>query len=507
MEKLEIPEICALQLKKKWNLKWIVMHLIQIWKWIFRKKKNTRLGELDLSDNGIGQEGVTKIALMIHENQFITRLDLSNNQLSNEGAKILGQMLQENRVLTYLNLSGNNFQESDATFIATGIEFNERLVELDVSHNNFSEDGAMHIGKALGTNPLLKKLNLGWNHIRRKGAVTICKGLVKNDTLTEINLSWNGFGYEGALALGQALKRNKCLISLDISNNRINWQGAVFISSGLQVNPTLETLRIGTNPLTTTGCMDIINAISHEESAISYLDLTDVPVVGEFEIMAQMLQRSRNLTYIHGGVVSNHDILGRRLEAAVDPLQQVINYMQNNSLRPMELFRSFDKQVIFRIGESNFMDRLQRSGINLKKGEIEQVVGRVDKAEKDQHGISYSKLVNALKEQKLKQRQNKKKEIKEKQKLKEYHMRILNPDGEDISESDTTKNDKNDPNENGFNDLDWKSSFSLKSVSFASMAASRASFSGPATTTEKPSKKLQQQPRRQSDSFSFNKKR
>ena len=39
-----------------------------------------------------------------------------------------------------------------------------------------------------------------------------------------------------------------------------------------------------------------------------------IPVIGDFELMAMMVRQSRpDFRYIHGGLVSSHDIIGQRL--------------------------------------------------------------------------------------------------------------------------------------------------------------------------------------------------
>ena len=42
--------------------------------------------------------------------------------------------------------------------------------------------------------------------------------------------------------------------------------------------------------------------------------MQEIPVIGEFEMMAHAIQRIRpQFHYRHGGIVSTHDVLGQRL--------------------------------------------------------------------------------------------------------------------------------------------------------------------------------------------------
>ncbi|XP_064629309.1 leucine-rich repeat-containing protein 74B-like [Lineus longissimus] len=393
--------------------------------------KNTRLEKVDLSDNSIGEEGALYVADMLCENDYITEIDLSHNQLGTRGAIALGQMMRENRSLQYLNLTASNFGEEDARYISIGIASNDSITHLNLSHNNFSEEGAQYIGKIIAQNICMTHLDLSWNKIRRKGAVTLCKGLELNCVLTSVDLSWNGFGYEGALAIGQLLKKNKTILELNLSNNRINWQGALFLMSGLKWNRTLEILRLGKNPLTTTGCMDLLEGLSHPESKVYYLDLTDVPVISAFEMMAEAIRISRPFDFKHGGVVMSHDTLGERHEKYKDPMQRVIEYMQANEIRPLEMFRAFDKSVNFKMGKKAFQERLKKTGLHFTHGDIDDLMRALKKAGGDDlgstKGVTYAKLSRGVMNQKLVEREEKKRAIMEEEKLKRYHKNLLNP--------------------------------------------------------------------------------
>lgn len=46
---------------------------------------------------------------------------------------------------------------------------------------------------------------------------------------------------------------------------------------------------------------------------ISSNHLQNVPVIAAFEHLAFMINKSREFSYKHGGVVNSHDVLGQRL--------------------------------------------------------------------------------------------------------------------------------------------------------------------------------------------------
>ncbi|XP_013383646.1 leucine-rich repeat-containing protein 74B [Lingula anatina] len=363
---------------------------------------NTTIVHLDLEGNKLEAPGALVMSQVLVYNQFITHVNLAKNNMGAAHPTIrasvpLSEVMKRNMEIKHLNLSDNNFTEEDAKYFALGIEGNDQITELDLSNNHFQEKGAQYIGKALGENRSIERLNLSWNHIRRRGAVSICRALQKNKTLVYLDLSWNGLGYEGSLALGQVLKRNRWLKELNISNNRISHRAAEFIANGLRRNSTLEVLKIGMNPLTTNGAQNIIESVSCTCSAIKELDMSGVPVLGEFEFMAGAIQQSRQFKYTHGGTVSNHDAIGRKPNAAVDPMRKVIAHMQSMNLRPLELFRSMDKEKMYNMNKESFRQRLKNADMGLYKGDLEEVLALV--SESKQGGVNAAELSRGMKNQ------------------------------------------------------------------------------------------------------------
>lgn len=90
-----------------------------------------------------------------------------------------------------------------------------------------------------------------------------------------------------------------------------------------------------------------------------YIYKQNIPVTGEFEMMARAINETRPFDYEHGGIVNSHDVLGQRYDKKIDPMQKIIMFMKDRSLRPTELFRNFDKSVANYISHENFQERLK----------------------------------------------------------------------------------------------------------------------------------------------------
>lgn len=233
------------------------------------------------------------------------------------------------------------------------------MVHLDLSKNDFSEDGAVHLGRAIGANNSVEELDLGWNQIRKKGAVAICNGLSRNYCISVVNLAWNGFGYEGAVAVGEMLRGNKYLRELDISNNRINWEGALQVMKGLKENDTLEVLKIGYNPLTMTGCLDILEAVDNPISVCNTVGFDGIPVNRKIIYMMERLQKNRAFKMTHGGILESEDVFGKRMVLRCDPLKLLIQFLSDKGIRPVDLFRTFDKDNQHKVSREQFIQGLK----------------------------------------------------------------------------------------------------------------------------------------------------
>lgn len=388
--------------------------------------RNTCVEKLGLRDNCISPDASMYVGDMLRSNLYISSLNLSENDLGSLGAAAIGDMLAVNIGLTHLILSRCKLKDSDAAFIAGGIERNERLVYVDLSHNEFREEGAMLIGKAIGINSSIEYLSVAWNHVRRRGAVELCKALKRNYSVTVADLSWNGLAYDGALAVSACLKTNRYLRELNIASNRIDWKGASHIAAGLRENSTLEVLKIGQNPLTMTGCFEIVQAASAASSELELLDLDGIPINNKIAYAAERISRTREFALSHGGIIETNDVLGEKLTRAEDPLNLLMQYMDDKDLRPLDLFRTFDKVRDHVVTKEQFIQGLRKAKAPLELWQIRKVIEALDKD--DAGNISYRKLNVGMKEKKLQNKLDDRKAERERRQDKERRRLLMNPE-------------------------------------------------------------------------------
>ena len=108
--------------------------------------------------------------------------------------------------LTELNLFNDDIGDGGAEHIAGALKCNTTLLQLNLGFNNIGEDGAKHIADALKYNTTLQTLDLGGNDIGDNGAKHIAGALNINTTLKTLNLGFNNIGDDGARELYNAIQ-------------------------------------------------------------------------------------------------------------------------------------------------------------------------------------------------------------------------------------------------------------------------------------------------------------
>ena len=94
--------------------------------------RNSSILSLNLSSNGIREDGAICVSKMMTDNCFITELDLSENDLRTQGAYAVSDMLRKNSELLELNVAGNKFHDKDAEPIVEAMKENYTLKALNL---------------------------------------------------------------------------------------------------------------------------------------------------------------------------------------------------------------------------------------------------------------------------------------------------------------------------------------------------------------------------------------
>ncbi|XP_074657398.1 uncharacterized protein LOC141910602 [Tubulanus polymorphus] len=348
-------------------------------------KDNITLEKIDLQGNWMEADGGRYIAKMMEDNYYITELVLADNKLGTEGAYHISRMLTVNTTLRKIDLSENGLEDRDSEYFAEVLDDNKVLSYLRLSGNAFGIRSGHVLGQAIAGNDTLEHLDLSWNEIRRSGAIAIAQGLKENVRIKSCDLSWNGFGEEGGLAIAEALTVNSTLIELDLTGNRLNIVCAEKIAKALGINDCLQTLKIGNNPISTAGAISIVSAINaSESSAITVLDLTDIPVEFEFIRIVEEIQMKRQFQVVHGNLMRSGNTTADIGKPGVDPnvkdpLIVLKEHIVVNDLRIVDALKKFDPGDTLCVSPDNFMQALSELEIRYKRSQINDITHKLDK--------------------------------------------------------------------------------------------------------------------------------
>jgi len=184
---------------------------------------------LDLSCNGIGNDGTWKLAPALKDLTNLESLLLSKNQIGDDGASEIGHQLPDS--LKILDMRDNDVADVGAEMVAAAL-VKSRLERLMLANNKIGSPGATALSQVVVQSSSLIELDLNGNGIGDDGAAALAKSLVvpsadgqeapterKTASLTTLRLKDNKIGDAGAGAFVEHLDRNRKLVTLDLAGN------------------------------------------------------------------------------------------------------------------------------------------------------------------------------------------------------------------------------------------------------------------------------------------------
>ncbi|XP_050458578.1 ran GTPase-activating protein 1 [Cataglyphis hispanica] len=229
---------------------------------------NSRLTELDLSDNAFGPIGIQGLANLLTSSPCYTlqELRLNNNGLGISGGKMLAKALEkclENSskegaplALKVFIVGRNRLENEGAQALASVFEKLKTLEEVVMQQNGIYHIGIAAIAQGLSANPNLRVLNLNDNTIGLKGAKALAKVLPLFRGLEELNLGDCLLKTKGALVLAKTLEihgNHTSLKYLDLSNNELRMDAGNAIAEATYDKTLLTNLQLDGNCFGTEG--------------------------------------------------------------------------------------------------------------------------------------------------------------------------------------------------------------------------------------------------------------
>ena len=148
----------------------------------------TGTGVLDLSQCGITDGLVKKIAAGLTENSPLKQLDLSRNEITSVGAAHIFRSLEHNTRLDKLLLSHNSqLALGDSEMFGSRLKkllaTNKSLTVLDLSECDVTDKVAQHIARGLAENKSLKALGVDSKHLTHGGITCIYQSLKQTEAM------------------------------------------------------------------------------------------------------------------------------------------------------------------------------------------------------------------------------------------------------------------------------------------------------------------------------------
>ena len=152
-------------------------------------KINHTLKYLHIAGNPIGDDGISAISDSLHFNTTLIQLVARTCKFCVKGAESLAKMLQVNKILTHLDISNNDIGDDGITAVTCSVQANTTLLELTAFKCEFHSKGLQSIDEMLKNNKTLKKLDIAYNGDEDVVISKVVDTFFKSDcNLIELNL-------------------------------------------------------------------------------------------------------------------------------------------------------------------------------------------------------------------------------------------------------------------------------------------------------------------------------
>ena len=150
-------------------------------------RKSTKLEQLEIDNNKIGDVGLISIADAIqHSVAPIRMLDLRDCHISDVSVCILAKSLEKNAQLQKLYLGWNKIGDDGVKAISKTLESNTSLLELCLWNTEMGDDGLAALSQAIGVNKTIQRVLLSHNkRFTLKGVRAFAHGIQQNISLRE----------------------------------------------------------------------------------------------------------------------------------------------------------------------------------------------------------------------------------------------------------------------------------------------------------------------------------
>ena len=222
---------------------------------------------------------------VIENSEYIEELNLSNNGINNNGMNIIAEKLIHCPEIKQIKLGGNHITEFDCLQILTHCK---KLTLIDINTNMFGDAGAISFANAIVNCENISRIVLNNNDIGPDSIGRLAEVFENLRYLTSINLSTNRLGSTGVTILARHLIKYLRIFSLDISYNHIGDGGADNIAYALPYCNSLTNLDLCGNQITDDGANCLKNVLTRCFLRYINLDKNKITIEGS-DSLAEVL--------------------------------------------------------------------------------------------------------------------------------------------------------------------------------------------------------------------------
>ena len=256
------------------------------------------LYSLNLSNNKIGSSGILNAYLFFLKNTSLNTFLISHNLLGDKGTTLLVDYLLKNQklFLRSLDISFNGIQDNGVRFFCEYLKSNTKLISLFIGGNYIRDEGIAILTETLFENNLNKisYLFLENNALTSKSADSLSKIISYFPFINSISLKTNKIKDDGVFKLFKNLQSESKIISINLSNNHLTYVAVKNIINFLDEKIALRELILDNNPLKKESCKYLKELIT-KKTNLKLLSLVNCGIKDEINLLFEGLRENKTL--------------------------------------------------------------------------------------------------------------------------------------------------------------------------------------------------------------------
>ena len=342
--------------------------------------RNSKLEELDLSNNFIQASGIITVFKRMGKITNLRKLFIHGNIITNKAAHYIAVIFSQNSKLEEIDISRNNLKTTGAKEIFKGIRHILTLTKLNIAHNLICNKAAGYIKDILNNNNKLKQLNLSYNNLAISN-LTEC-----NFThLQTLNLSYTdvqtAVSIEGLTIF--TLKK------LDISGNCINESAVNGIAAFLSENDELQELDLSCNNLQGLGTRNILDFLNI--SCLTKLNISNINITSDIHYIADILTHATELMHLD---LSYNKLSSDDIKNFLYKTNNVFTNLMYLNLSGNEICDEAATALAFVLAENTKLKELNICDANLHREEIIKIFTKLRFPYLTKLSISHNDITN-----------------------------------------------------------------------------------------------------------------